>query len=231
MVTHRPRLAKSNVQRRIRDIDRTLSQHYAEPDLGNVNDVFGELVYSLLSTRSTPQNYRSAFAALQSWCKDWKRLAHASVENIAAKIQMCGLANRKARAISEIANMVFRQRRLPDLEHLRAFSTEEAEAFLMSLPEVGWKVAKCVSLYALERPSFPVDVHSLRVLQRLGVIRPDANARRDAREIESKIPPELRRTLHINLVAHGRTFCASKPKCGSCFMANNCNFARLHGMS
>jgi endonuclease III len=219
------------VQARIQEIDRTLSEHYAEPDLGNVTDVFGELIYSLLSTRSAPKNYRSCFAALQSWCNDWKRLADASVEDIAAKIQICGLANRKARAISEIATVVFRRRGLPDLEHLRRLSTEEAEAFLMSLPEVGWKVAKCVSLYALERPSFPVDVHSLRVLQRLGIIRRDADARRDAREIESKIPPDLRRTLHINLVVHGRTFCGSKPKCASCFLVDACNYARRHGVS
>ena len=154
---------RRGVQRRIREIDTLLSRRYSEPDLGNVTDVFGELVYSMLSTRSSPRNYRQAFASLRSWCGEWGNLADADAQDIASHIRECGLANRKASALSAIAKKVFRGTK-GGLEHLRLMSTRDAEA--------------------------------------------------------------VRRSLHINLVIHGRTLCGREPHCSECVLADLCKYAR-----
>lgn len=208
------------------DVNLRLKCQYGTPDLGNVKDVFGEIIYALLSTRSAPANYQKAFAALKGRFSEWSDLAKADVEEVGRLIQPCGLHNRKARAIIAIANTVFVDRRLSDLEHLHRMTTEQAEAYLTSLPEVGVKVAKCVCLYALDRSVFPLDVHNLRVLKRLGIVEERATAREWAEKVEALIPPEIRHDLHVNLVAHGRETCTARPACGVCVLLNVCPYPK-----
>jgi endonuclease III len=100
-------------------------------------------------------------------------------------------------------------------------SDEEAEAFLLSLPGVGKKVARCVLMYSLGRQVFPVDTHCWRIAQRLGWVRPTQKdkhcAPRDMDRLQSKIPPELRHSLHVNMISLGREICApTSPRCDEC---------------
>lgn len=201
-----------------------LRDRYNTPDLGNVKDVFGEIVFVLLSTRTAPSNYRKAYAALRDRFPRWVDLAHADVDELSKLLEPCGLHNRKARAIVTIAKRVFLEEELKDLEHLRGMSTSEAEAYLTSLPEIGVKIAKCVCLYALDRPVFPVDAHNLRVLQRLDVVDEKVRAREGAYEVEALIPESIRHDLHVNLVAHGRETCRSIPACSTCVLLDVCPY-------
>jgi endonuclease-3 len=214
----------------LRSVNRRLADRYGTPDLGNVREVFGEIIFALLSTRSAPLNYRKAFATLRERFPDWTELAGADVDEVGRLIQACGLHNRKAKAIVAIANKVFAEQGMKDLEHLRRMTTDEAEAYLTALPEVGIKVAKCVCLYSLDRAVFPLDVHNLRVLKRLGVVEERATAREWAERVEDLIPPEIRHELHVNLVAHGRETCTAKPSCGKCVLLDVCPYPKQQGL-
>ncbi len=216
--------SRTSTIRRIRNIHLLLRARYGTPDLGNVEDVFGELIYALLSTRSIPTNYQRVFSDLRARYPRWFDLARARRRDLEVLLRPCGLNKRKARAIVAIARRVFLEDKYADLEHLRNLPTEQAEAYLTSLPEVGVKVAKCVCLYALHRPVFPVDVHNLRVLKRLGVLDHDAQARSAAREIETVIPPSIRHDLHVNLVVHGRNVCRARPLCDKCILLDICPY-------
>jgi endonuclease III len=203
-----------------------LRNRYNTPDLGNVTDVFGEIVFAMLSTKTAAKNYKRAFSSLQRKFPKWKELANADVEEVGVLLEPCGLHNRKAKAIIAIARRVFVEEGLKDLEHLKRASTAEAEAYLTTLPEVGIKIAKCVCLYALNRPVFPLDNHNLRVLQRLGIASVQLSAREGAYSIESLIPEEIRHDLHVNLVAHGREACKSIPQCSTCVLLDLCPSSR-----
>jgi endonuclease III len=50
-------------------------------------------------------------------------------------------------------------------------SDDEAMDYLLSLPGVGVKTAKCVLMYSLGRAVLPIDIHVLRVAKRLGWCR------------------------------------------------------------
>jgi endonuclease III len=206
----------------IRSIARRLEHAYGTPDLGNVDDPFGEVVFALLSTRTAPRNYLKAFAALRRRFNNWEQLAHVPPSRLVGTIRRCGLYRRKARALSRIARRVFVEDGHRNLDHLRGLTMSAAQEYLTSLPEVGAKVAKCVCLYSLKQPAFPLDVHNLRVLKRVGIVPARTDARRDAERVESLIPPSLRHSLHVNLVAHGRAICGSRPKCGECLIAAIC---------
>jgi endonuclease III len=106
-------------------------------------------------------------------------------------------------------------------------SDDECEQFLLGLPGVGTKVARCVMMYSLDRQVFPVDTHCWRICRRLGWVRrttPDGNcSRRDADRLQSRIPPELRRSLHVNMVSLGKRLClAGSPRCDECPIGRLC---------
>lgn len=105
-------------------------------------------------------------------------------------------------------------------------SDTDAEAFLVALPGVSRKVAKCVMMYSLDRRVLPVDVHVHRLATRLGMRvkkRPDTS--QDL--IEDAVPPRLRYGFHVNAVAHGREVCLPRnPRCTVCRLADECAFGR-----
>jgi len=98
---------------------------------------------------------------------------------------------------------------------------------LLSLPGVGRKTARCILMYSLGREVFPVDTHCWRVAIRLGWIAPScSNGRcypKDMDALQEKIPPELRYTLHVNMVSLGREICTMRqPKCPDCPLTHLC---------
>jgi DNA (cytosine-5)-methyltransferase 1 len=83
------------------------------------------------------------------------------------------------------------------------------------------------------RSVFPVDTHVGRVLQRMGPYR---ELGLDLKGLDHKklqavlaniVPPNLRRSLHVNLVVHGREVCrAVGPECGRCDLRKFCRTYR-----
>ncbi|MDP1593275.1 MAG: hypothetical protein Q8L80_03420 [Gallionella sp.] len=70
----------------------------------------------------------------------------------------------------------------PNLELLRSMSDQEAEDFLLALPGVGKKIARCVLMYSLGQQVFPVDTHCWRIARRLGWVRPITTLRERVRQ-------------------------------------------------
>ena len=64
------------------------------------------------------------------------------------------------------------------------------------------------------------------IARRLGWVRPTQKdkhcAPRDMDRLQSKIPPELRYSLHVNLISLGREICTKTPRCEECPIAAWC---------
>ena len=109
------------------------------------------------------------------------------------------------------------------LARLRDMSNEEAEDFLRSLPGVGPKVARCVLLYSLDRELFPVDSNCHNVLFRVGLLPAHIHVKADHDYLQPLVPIGLRRSLHVNLVHHGRAICVpGTPRCDICPIVDLC---------
>lgn len=208
----------------IRRICVSLARSYGNPRHGNKRNPLNELVYIILSNRSRDPAFRSAYRALRRAYPSWNRVTRSCESDIANILRPYGLASLKARTLVEIMSALRREFGYPTLRTLRDMETDEAEAVLISLPGVGAKVAKCVLMYALDRPVLPVDVHVHRVAARLGLEvkkRPDTSQRL----IEDAVPARLRYSFHVNLLAHGRRTCLPRtPRCGDCCIAQFCKY-------
>ena len=209
------------------DVALALKKRYRDFNHYNLKDLLDELLFIICSTKTGEASYRSTFQSLKEAFPTHLRIAEAPAEYIARPIVSGGLSNQKAKAIRNLFDVIVEKFGEPTLEPLRKMSDEDAETFLLSLPGVGKKVARCVLMYSLARQVFPVDTHCWRIARRLGWVKPTHKDRhcapRDMDRLQSKIPPELRYSLHVNMISLGREICTpSSPRCDECPISALC---------
>ena len=69
----------------------------------------------------------------------------------------------------------------------------------------------------------PVDTHVHRVSRRLGLVPDRATPERAHEVLNEIVPPELRFSLHILLIRHGRETCRARtPACPGCVLLDLC---------
>ena len=204
-----------------REVAATLKYRYHDFNHNNLKNPLDELLFIMCSTKTGEASYRSTFRALKETFPTHLQIAEAPAEYIARPIASGGLSNQKAKAIRDLLDIIVARFGEPSLKALRAMGDEEDEDFLLSLPRVGKKTARCVLMYSLSRQVFPVDTHCWRIARRLGWVRPTQKdkhcAPRDMDRLQSRIPPELRHSLHVNMISLGREICIpTTPRCDEC---------------
>lgn len=203
------------------DVAAALKNRYRDFDHYNLQDPLDELLFIICSTKTGEASYRNTYQSLKVAFPTHLRIAQAPAEYIARPIVTGGLSNQKSKVIRNLLDIIMAKFGEPTLRPLSEMNDEDAEKFLLSLPGVGKKVARCVLMYALGRQVFPVDTHCWRIARRLGWVRATQKdqhcAPRDMDRLQSKIPPELRYSLHVNLISLGREICTpTTPRCDEC---------------
>ena len=204
-----------------------LSERFGDHAHGNLKNPLNELIFILGSVKTPEHAYVPTYRTLRREFPRMHTLASASVRQIARIIEKAGLSNHKAVYIKGITARLTEVFGKPTLATLRAAGDSECEAFLTSLPGVGKKVARCVMMYSLGRRVFPVDVHCWRISRRIGWICPSSGGNAcspsDMDRLQAVIPPELRFSLHVNMVSLGREVCRPvQPLCMECVIRQHC---------
>ena len=214
-------------RRRAARLARRLTELHGTPDLGNKQDPLDELIFILLSQMTTGPSYERVFDRLKARMKSWESLIHCPLRTLKSIVADAGLSGQKAPRLKAIARQLKRDFGSVTLENLRGYSDAEAERYLMSLPGVGVKTAKCVMMYSLGRQVLPVDTHVRRVLVRTGLLEEDVTASELHRSAERVVRPTDRFTIHVNGLVHGRAVCrAVRPRCDECGLSRCCRTYR-----
>lgn len=205
-----------------------LRRLYGSPNHGNKADPLDELVFIILSLMTTGPSFNRAYERLREFSPDWETLLSVTDDALEATIRDAGLSNQKAPRLRAIVRRLQEDFGEVSLDALQTMSDAEAEGYLVSLPGVGVKAAKCVMMYSLGRNVLPVDTHVWRVARRLGLIAPDLPYSRSHRAAEAAVRPADRYSFHVNAVAHGQNLClALRPRCGSCPLRRMCPYYRV----
>lgn len=209
------------------EVAATLKAAYLDYDHNNKKNPLDELLYIVCSVKTTSRFNEATYKSLRREFPRYKMIAEAPVEYIAAPLAPGGFQTWKAKTIKGIMDKIKNRFGKPTLAPLKHMSDEECEAFLISLPGVGKKVARCVMMYSLDRSVFPVDTNCWRICIRLGWIEPTQKdgkpSQKDMDRLQKIIPPELRYSLHVNMVSLGRDVCLpKKPKCNACSIRQYC---------
>lgn len=217
----------------LREVARILAVLYGTPNLGNKPNPTDELVYIILSRKTRERAYQETFRKLKERFATWDEVLTISPRQLESLVFSGGLSRKKAKSIHGTMRRLQETFGRCSLDTLRDWSDEKVEEFLCSLPEIQKKSAYCIMMYSLGRSMFPADTHVGRILTRLGPYRElgltleGLDHKRLQKVLADLVPPNLRYSLHVNLVMHGRTVCRSaRPLCDKCELRNLCQWYR-----
>ncbi|MBS3788442.1 endonuclease III [Candidatus Bipolaricaulota bacterium] len=177
------------------------------------------LIQTVLSQNTTDNNRDRAEKSLWQAFDSYEEIAEASKETIAEAIKTAGLQHQKAKTIKGILTGLREMGGL-ELDYLDDLSAIETWENLMEFDGVGKKTAAVVSLFALDKPIFPVDTHVRRVTSRLELIKSGENHHETLTEL---VPDKDMYQLHLHLIRHGRETCKSRtPQCRDCVLLDRC---------
>ena len=207
----------------IAEIIELLEQEYGPREWQPGRDPLDVLIGTILSQNTSDTNSGRAFASLKSNFDSWEDVASAPAEHIARAIKSGGLSQIKAARIKQVLGQIEKEQGRISLDSLKSKTMAEAEDYLMSLPGVGHKTARCVLLFSLGKPSLPVDTHIFRVAKRLRLIDSKASIEKAHDLLQEQIPPSKVYQFHIHMIEHGRRIChARQPRCNRCILRDIC---------
>ena len=177
------------------------------------------LVQTVLSQNTNDNNRDKAEKNLWETFDGYEEVVNASEEEIAESIKSAGLQYQKSKTIKGILTGL-RDKGGLELDYLNDLGARETWEKLMEFDGVGKKTAAVVSLFALDKPIFPVDTHVRRVTSRLGLIKSGESHHETLTEL---VPEEDMYQFHLHLIKHGRETCkARKPQCENCVLLDRC---------
>ena len=213
---------------KIRQVVNLLRGEYGTPEWHLDNDPVSVLIQTILSQNTSDINSGSAFRSLRVAFANWEDLISATVDDVANSIWRGGLGVIKAKRIKQALGEIVRRQGCLELCFLRQLNWRDAESWLLKLPGVGMKTARCVLLFSLGMPALPVDTHILRVSKRLGLMDNSASLEKAHHWLGDIVPPEDVYHFHVLLIEHGRRVCRARyPDCPNCVLKKLCiSYAR-----
>ncbi len=192
------RLVKRIKPKQIADILEELFPDPAPPLLHK--DPYTLLVAVLLSAQCTDLRVNKITPLLFQIADTPSEMAIVSIEKIQDIIRPCGLSPQKARAISELSQIL-----------VEKYSGEVPRTFeaLEALPGVGHKTASVVMSQAFGMPAFPVDTHIHRLAERWG-LSTGKNVKQTEEDLKRVFPESSWKKLHLQMIYFGRKYCPAR---------------------
>jgi endonuclease-3 len=176
---------------------------------------FELLVAVILSAQATDKGVNTATRKLFPRANTAAAILALGEAGLIPYIQTIGLFRAKAKNIVGMCRML--------IDRHDGVVPARREA-LEALPGVGRKTANVVLNIAFGQPTIAVDTHLFRVSNRTGLARG-----KNVVEVETRlhkfVPDEFKLHAHHWLILHGRYVCqARKPRCGTCLIADLCEY-------
>ena len=196
------------------------------------HDPLWVLVQGVIGARTrTPVSNATTERLLQRY-GTWEAVAQASLEELAYELRYQTYPGQSAQRLKACLTTLIERRGSADLRHLSNLPTDEAMAWLETLPGVGRKIsAGVMNVGTFNRRATVIDSHHKRVMQRMELVPPRADTRRAFDVLVAVVPPEWSAEVidehHLLVKKLGQTYCRpAEPKCRFCPMLDLCPTGR-----
>lgn len=177
--------------------------------------VFELLVAVVLSAQATDVSVNKATRQLFALANTPSAMLALGELALKEQIKSIGLFNAKAHNI-----ILLCQKLIADYNG----QVPETRAELESLAGVGRKTANVILNTAFGQPTIAVDTHIFRVANRTG-LAPGKTVLAVEQRLDKCVPAKHIVNAHHLLILHGRYTCTARsPRCGSCVIADCCDF-------
>jgi endonuclease III len=164
------------------------------------HDPYTLLIAVLLSAQCTDARVNTITPRLFQKAKTPEKMVSLPVYEIEEIIRPCGLAPRKAKAISELSKI---------LMHKHAGKVPCSFEELEELPGVGHKTASVVMSQAFHQPAFPVDTHIHRCAKRWGLSN-GKNVEQTEADLKKIFAKKDWNRLHLQIIYFAREYCQAR---------------------
>lgn len=211
----------------VAEVCRKLKDAYGQPRLGNPKNAVDDLIFIVISNKTSPIVASKTFRRLKDAYQTWDDLLRCPLAKLRSVLKPAGLSNIKSGQLRRALRMIRHDFGACDLTALKDRPLTLVHEYLTSLPGVSDKVSKCVMMYTLGARVLPVDAHVHRISKRLGwTTRKRADQCHE--ELESLVSPQWRYAFHVDCILHGRTICRPRaPRCDACCINQYCQFFRV----
>lgn len=194
-----------------------LHKAHGSPNWNNKQDPIDEIIYIILSTKTEYTKFNMTYESFKEKFSKYSLAAAAPENQIFECIKLGGLGDKKAKQIKKILLQLQKDNPAFERGFFESMPDFDLEKYLCSLHGIGLKSARCVMMYSLGRKVLPVDIHTLRVSKRIGIVPSDMSFAKADKTLQDLVPPDLRYCFHVNMVAHGKKYCRkSRAKCSEC---------------
>lgn len=209
----------------IRELHRELIELHGRPNRTHSTDGVRQLLTTILSQNVTDDQTAQAAEALFERYRDYEEIEQADHDDLAETIRVVGLNNQKAERIQRALTAI---REATGGEYTLAFldemETEAATEWLTQIKGIGPKTASVVLNFHFDKPTFAVDTHIERLAKRFDLIDESATNERAHEELNDIVPDDIKYSLHVLLITHGREYCtAQNPDCDNPVCRSYCN--------
>ena len=219
----------------LRGAIRKLRGHYGPPPEPPASDPFELVLWENVAYLSSPARRREAFELLRETIGTRPEALQSASRRDLERITALGILKSTFASKLRECGRIAVERFGGDLGSAVTGPVAEAKKALRAFPGIGEPGAEKILLFSGHRALLAPESNGLRVLVRLGLIPEEKSYARTyaaAREAASSLPATVQamRTAHLLLQLHGRTLCRnSAPRCGSCPLEAECNYARSKG--
>lgn len=212
------RAVDQKLKRRLLGLYAALYAHFGAQRWWPGRSRFEVAVGAVLTQHTAWTGVKRAIANLRKARRlDPRRLVALGPVALGRLIRPAGTYRVKARRLLALARFLL-DRCGGRLERLGPAPLERLRADLLRVPGVGPETADSILLYAADRPVFVVDGYARRVLVRHRLARRELGYEPLRARLESHLPgdPRLFNEFHALLVAVGKRYCRTIPRCERC---------------
>jgi endonuclease-3 len=211
----------------VRTLHRDLVELHGQPEKTYSEDGVRQLLTTILSQNVTDDQTARATENLFSTYRDYGEIAEADRDELADVIETVGLKNQKAariqRALAAIRAETGGEYTLGFLDEME---TDAARDWLTDIKGIGPKTASVVLNFHFEKPTMAVDTHVQRLAKRYGLLAENASNERAHEVLNERVPDDLKYSLHVLLIRHGRAYCTARsPDCTNPVCRTYCDCA------
>ena len=192
------------------------------------------LVHGVIGAQTKTVASNASTDGLLAEYGSWEAVAAAPVADLEARLQRQTFPSVAAQRLHQCLNAIIAARGSVDLRHLSNLPTDEAMAWLETLPGVARKnSAGVMNASTFERKAMVIDGHHRRIMQRMGIVPAKADTAKTFDVLMPILPEEWSAAdmdeHHLLLKKLGQTYCRPrKPECEKCPVRADCETGKVH---
>lgn len=205
----------------LNEIYQRLSRNFGPQHWWPGDGVFEIMVGAILTQNTNWSNVEKAIKNLRTaGLMNPEKLHQLDVRKLAQLIKPAGYFNIKAKRLKNFIRWLMETHQ-GNLERMSQRNLSDLREELLGVSGIGPETADSILLYALNKPTFVVDVYTYRILLRHNLIPEESTYDEIKSLFEDNLPSDVKlfNEYHALLVRLGKEYCKkSNPLCDECLL-------------